>query len=122
MRARTAALGAAALGCTCGTLVLLASQGRHSGRTALEVVRFTRLGLGAPRSAAMLATRQDEEEVGALNSWGSKGTMYIKTPGMFAAGEMGMDVGGAALMVSCGENARHIPTEACVADPLFLSK
>jgi hypothetical protein len=45
-------------------------------------------------------TRQQEEDVGALNSWNSKGTMYIKTPGMFTAGNMGMNAGGAALWPS----------------------
>ena len=35
--------------------------------------------------------------MGALNSWNSKGTMYIKTPGMFAEGTHGMNAGGAAL-------------------------
>ena len=109
MLSKTAALASAALGCVCGVLLLSSRGSSRGSSSALEVVR--RL------DGQMLATRQEEEEVGALNSWNSKGTMYIKTPGMFAAGSMGMDTGGAALMVRSKSSHHPFAVAAAVRAP-----
>jgi len=85
----------AAVAAACGVALLVAVQPR--GRVSALQLELRPLRL--PRGQ-LLATRQEEEEVGALNSWNSKGTMYITTPGMFAAGTHGMNAGGASLMPS----------------------
>lgn len=75
-------------------LVVSLQRDQVHASSALQLVHLPRGQL------QLLATRQEEEEVGALNSWNSKGTLYISTPGVFAAGTHGMQSGGAALMPS----------------------
>ena len=65
--------------------------------------------------------------MGALNSWNTKGTMYIATPGVFAAGTHGMQYGGAALMVifnaSLAQLLLHAPgrhSSACISVSMCL--
>jgi len=94
MRAKAVSLRAAAAIAAVVGLLLVVSLQRDQAR-ASSVLQLVRLPRGQ-----LLATRQEEEEVGALNSWNTKGTMYIATPGVFAAGTHGMQYGGAALMPS----------------------
>jgi hypothetical protein len=82
----------AAVAAVCGVVLLVSVQRDRGATAALQLLRLP--------GGQLLATRQEEEEVGAINSWNSKGTMYIKTDGMFAAGTHGMNAGGAGLMPS----------------------
>merc|ERR1719352_1315051 len=89
---RLYASAVAGVAAVCGLICIVAVSLLHRDASPTAELQMMRM----PRRQ-FLATRQEEEEVGALNSWNSKGTMYIKTPGMFAEWTHGMNAGGAAL-------------------------
>ena len=128
---RVSGTAAAAAVATCGLLVLgcVRLTGRGGSRTALSpvpgrfarAVRLQQQRLSAVRQLQLvqqqaLATRQEEEEAGALNGWNSKGSMYIKNMGGFAEGTHGMNLGGAALSPSSPGGLGYPPPAATSSD------
>lgn len=116
---------AAAAFAACGVLVLgcIRLTGRGGSRAALSpvpgpfarAVRWQQQRLSAVRQQA-LATRQEEEEAGALNGWNSKGSMYIKNMGGFAEGTHGMNLGGGALSPSSSGGLGYAPPAVTSSD------